>query len=106
MKKKLALLGILKMDKPILMLDEPFNGIDMEASVIIKLLLRKLKENGKTILVSSHILETLTNTCDYILYLDGKKIKKTYSRDELSQVDSDIFKEMEEETIKLINKAI
>jgi len=102
----LALLGILKLNKPIMLLDEPFNGVDLETSRIIKILLEKLRDKNKTIIVSSHIRETLTNTCDFIHYLENKQIKKTYEKDQLGQIDDDIFKTMEEKLTDLINKAI
>jgi ABC-2 type transport system ATP-binding protein len=106
MKKKLAILGVLKLDKPIILLDEPFNGIDIETGRIIKVLLEKLKQRNKTIIVSSHILETLTNTCDYIHYLENKKIKATYDKGSLKNIEQDIFKELEKRTSELIDKAI
>lgn len=106
MKKKLALLGLLKMDKPIILLDEPFNGVDMETAKIIKLLLKNLKAKNKTIIVTSHILETLTNMCDFIHHLENKKIKKTYEKVDLDKIDSEIFNLIEQRTVELINKAI
>ena len=75
MKKKLALLGILKQDKQIMILDEPFNGLDIETCRIIRSILLQLKERGKTIIVTSHIIETLTNLCDFIHLLEKGKIK-------------------------------
>ena len=75
MKKKLALVGILKQDKPIMILDEPFNGMDIEACRITRQILLKLKDRGKTIIITSHIIETLTNLCDYIHFLEKGKIK-------------------------------
>ena len=75
MKKKLALLGILKQDKPLMILDEPFNGLDIETCRIIRSILLRLKDKGKTIIITSHIIETLTNLCDYIHYLENGTIK-------------------------------
>jgi ABC-2 type transport system ATP-binding protein len=106
MKKKLALLGILKLDKPIIFLDEPFNGIDLETGRIIKALLERLKEKNKTIVLTSHILETLTHTCDFVHYLEDKKIKKVYEKEELQQLDKDIFKNIDERTAAILNNAI
>ena len=57
MKKKLALMGILSLNREILVLDEPFNGVDLETVHKIKSLLIKLKESNKTIIITSHILE-------------------------------------------------
>ncbi|MEI7661985.1 MAG: ATP-binding cassette domain-containing protein, partial [Bacteroidota bacterium] len=70
MKKKLAFFGVIRQDKPVMILDEPFNGLDIETCRIIRRILIKLKERGKTILITSHIIETLTNLCDYIHYLE------------------------------------
>ncbi len=106
MKKKLALLGILKLNKPVLLLDEPFNGLDLEAGRVIKVLLQKLKERNKTVIVSSHILETLTNSCDFVHHLENRKIKKTYGKDELAALERDLFREMEDRVDGLIEKAL
>lgn len=102
MKKKLALTGILKLDKPILLLDEPFNGIDMEAVRIIEKLLLRLKEKGKTIIVTSHILETLTAICDQIHILENKNIARSYRKNEFEGIAHDIFGEMDEKLKKLM----
>lgn len=103
MKKKLALTGILKMDKPILLLDEPFNGIDMEAVRIIQLLLVRLKEKGKTIIITSHILETLTSICDHIHILENKNITRNYRKSDFEKISQYLFGEMEEQLRNKIN---
>jgi ABC-2 type transport system ATP-binding protein len=104
MKKKLALLGILKQDKPLMILDEPFNGLDIEACRIIRMILLRLKEKNKTIIITSHIIETLTSLCDYIHYLENGRI--TYSKDKngFSDFERKVFEKIENENIKLINK--
>ncbi len=103
MKKKLALTGILKLDKPILLLDEPFNGIDMEAVRIIQLLLVRLKEKGKTIIITSHILETLTSICDHIHILENKNITRNYRKSDFEKISQYLFGEMEEQLRNKIN---
>jgi ABC-2 type transport system ATP-binding protein len=102
--KKLALLGILKQDKPLMILDEPFNGLDIEACRIIRMILLRLKEKNKTIIITSHIIETLTSLCDYIHYLENGRI--TYSKDKngFSDFERKVFEKIENENIKLINK--
>lgn len=79
MKKKLALMGVLKQDKPLMILDEPFDRIDIETGRIIRSILLRLKDKGKTILVTSHIIETLIDLCDSIHYIKEGKVQ--YSRD-------------------------
>ena len=78
MKKKLAISGILSLDRKVLLLDEPFNGLDLEAVSILQLALRKLRAAGKLVIVTSHILESLSPICDAIHLLQGGKICKSY----------------------------
>jgi len=102
MKKKLALLGMLKQDKPIIILDEPFNGLDIESCRIIRSILLKLKERGKIIIVTSHIIETLTNLCDYIHYLEKGQIKYSKTPTDFANFEQAIFKTIEEQHEDLI----
>jgi ABC-2 type transport system ATP-binding protein len=106
MKKKLALIGILKQDKPIMILDEPFNGLDIETCRIIRQILLKLKEHNKIIIITSHILETLTNLCDYIHYLENGKIKYSNNKSEFKEFERKIFAEIEDQNEDLINELI
>jgi ABC-2 type transport system ATP-binding protein len=77
MKKKLALTAILLLKNDVLILDEPFNGVDIHSNILITEIISKLKSLGKTILISSHIFSTLSETCDEIHVLkDGIFIKK------------------------------
>jgi ABC-2 type transport system ATP-binding protein len=77
MKKKLALLAILLQENECFILDEPFNGVDIQSNLIIAGLIHTLKDLGKTIIISSHIFSTLSDTCDEIHVLhNGEFIKK------------------------------
>ena len=104
MKKKLALLGILKQDKPLMILDEPFNGLDIETCRIIRMVLLRLKEKNKTIIITSHIIETLTNLCDTIHYLDNGKIKYSKDKQGFSEFEREVFEKIENENFELINE--
>ncbi|TXF91837.1 ABC transporter ATP-binding protein [Neolewinella aurantiaca] len=76
MQKKLALLGVLLQGNNCLILDEPFNGVDIQSNIIIAEIIRELRRLGKTVLISSHIYSTLTDTCDEIhLLRDGLFVK-------------------------------
>ena len=82
MKKKLALMAILLNDNQYFILDEPFNGVDIHSNIIIVEVVRKLKELGKTVIISSHIFSTLCETCDEIhLLQNGKFIKKVHQQE-------------------------
>ncbi len=106
MKKKLALLGIIKQNKPIIILDEPFNGLDVEMCRILHLILMQLKDKGKTIIISSHIIETLTNLCDYIYYLSNGAIKSICDKTNFADFETMLFKDIEKDNISLINKLV
>lgn len=94
MKKKLALTAILLQGNQYFILDEPFNGVDIEGNIIILEIIKQLKGLGKTLIISSHIFSTLNDICDEILLLkNGKFIRRVY-KDEfgnLEQEMKDIF---------------
>jgi ABC-2 type transport system ATP-binding protein len=104
MKKKLALMGILRQDKPVMILDEPFNGLDIETCRIIRQILLKLKEHKKTIIITSHIIETLTNLCDHIHYLENGKIKFSKGKEEFKEFEMEIFASIENKNELLIRE--
>ena len=106
MKKKLALLGTLKINKQIMIFDEPFNGLDIETSRVIRSVLLKFKDKGKTIMVTSHIIETLTNMCDYIHFLENGKIKYSVGKNEFKDFENEIFNSIEDKNRELINELI
>ena len=87
MKRKLSLLSILLLDKEIIILDEPFNGLDLQTSEIVHLIIQKLKKTGKTILVSSHILETIVRHADEVSFLEKGKILHSYSKNEFEELN-------------------
>jgi len=106
MKKKLAILGSLKQEKPVMILDEPFNGLDIETCRIIRSILLRLKEKGRTIIVTSHIIETLTNLCDHIHYLENGNINQSCDKNGFKEFEDEIFKEIEIKNEKLISELI
>ncbi len=70
MKKKLALMAILLQQNDIYILDEPYNGVDIQSNMLITALIQRLRDQGKIILISSHIFSTLRDTCDVLYTLD------------------------------------
>lgn len=80
MKKKLALLGTIGQQRPILLLDEPFNGVDFETVETIYIILDHLRKQGKTILLTSHVLPTLTEVCDHISWLKAGQIETSFEK--------------------------
>ena len=82
MKKKLALTAILLQENDVFILDEPFNGVDIQSNLIITEIIKKFKELEKTVIISSHIFSTLADTCDEIyLMKNGEIVQKVAQRD-------------------------
>ncbi len=82
MKKKLALTGLLVQKNDFFILDEPFNGVDLESNFLITEIILRLKALQKTVLVSSHIFATLENTCDIIHILEKGQISYPIPKEE------------------------
>lgn len=106
MKKKLSILAMLKEDKPLVVLDEPFNGLDLEACHVLQSLLLKLKSKGKTIIITSHVLQTLTSICDAIHFLEDGSIKYSREKSEFASFEKELVEYMNERSDTIINELI
>jgi ABC-2 type transport system ATP-binding protein len=91
MKKKLALLAVLVQDFTYLILDEPFNGLDLEANLLLKQILRQLRSRGTGILLTSHILGTLTEVADEATVLVGGLVQRRYQAAEFGTLEADLL---------------
>ena len=74
MKQRLALARVLLHDPKVLLLDEPTSGLDPRARIEVRELLKALKEMGKTILISSHILHELAHLCTRIGIIEAGRM--------------------------------
>jgi ABC-2 type transport system ATP-binding protein len=74
MKQRLCLAKTLVHDPPVLILDEPASGLDPRARIEVKALLKELRNMGKTILISSHILSELADCCTSIGIIERGKL--------------------------------
>ncbi len=93
MKKKLVFIGVLAQNKPVIILDEPFNGVDIESNEKIIQILEYLRKKGAIILLSSHIIHTLTDCCDKVSYLKNGQFSKTYTKEDFSDL-KELIKEL------------
>ncbi len=80
MKKKLALTAILLQGNDYFILDEPFNGVDIQSNIIITEIIHKLKVLDKIVIISSHIFSTLSDTCDEIHLLSSGHFIKSVQK--------------------------
>ena len=102
MKKKLALTALLLQKNQFYILDEPFSGVDFESNLIINQIIQKLKEAGKTILISSHILSSLTDICDEIHFLKNGKIDNSVEKSDFGKINQNLdFINIEEKLSQL-----
>ena len=90
MKKKLALTAILLQRNEYFILDEPFNGVDIESNILLTEIIHTLKKLGKTVIISSHIFSTLSDTCDEINLLSEGSIVKSVQREDFQSLETDI----------------
>ncbi len=74
MKQRVSLARALVHDPDLLIMDEPANGLDPRARIELRELVKILAENGKTILVSSHILSELAEMCTGVVILERGKL--------------------------------
>lgn len=91
MKQRLAIANAIMHNPEILVLDEPTNGLDPIGIAEVRELLKKFKESGISILISSHILSELENVADRISIIDfGKMIEEINMKEWKNKQNSDI----------------
>ena len=106
MRKKLALLALLVQQFNYLILDEPFNGLDLEANLLLKEILKRLRDRGTGILLTSHILGALTATCDEVSVLVGGRVQRHYAAAEFGTLEADLLDSLHREKLDLLAKLV
>jgi ABC-2 type transport system ATP-binding protein len=79
MQQRVSLARVLVHDPDLLLLDEPASGLDPRARIELMEILQELRQLGKTIFISSHILSELAELCDGVTILDRGTVKYTGS---------------------------
>lgn len=77
MRQRLGIAQAIMEDPELLILDEPFNGLDKHGVVDIRNIILELKQSGKTILLASHNEEDIRILCDEVYEMDGGVLRKT-----------------------------
>jgi ABC-2 type transport system ATP-binding protein len=86
MKQKVVIASALIHSPEVIFLDEPLNGLDSNAALLLKELLRNLSNQGVTVFYSSHILEVVEHLCDRVVIIDRGKIVADGSVNELKEM--------------------
>lgn len=74
MRQRLGIAAALLGDPPILIMDEPFNGMDPDGIIWMRRLLRSLAAEGRAILVSSHLMSELEDVADHVVVVGRGKV--------------------------------
>lgn len=99
MKQKLAIISALIHDPKLIIMDEPFVGLDPKASHLLKQLMREICQNGGAIFFSTHVLEVAEKLCDKIAIIKNGKLIQSGTVEEVKGNTSleDVFLELEAE---------
>lgn len=99
MKQKLAIISALIHDPRLIIMDEPFVGLDPKASHLLKDLMREICDKGGAIFFSTHVLEVAEKLCDKVAIIKGGKLIKSGTMEEVKGDTSleEVFLELEGE---------
>ncbi len=106
MKQRVSLARTLVHQPKVLILDEPANGLDPRARVQIRELLRILADNGKAILISSHILTELAEICDGVAFIEKGQLLDAGTITEISDRQTSIKAEAEIRLLRSDDQAV
>ena len=99
MKQKLAILSAWIHDPKLIIMDEPFVGLDPKASHLLKGMMREVCDGGGAIFFSTHVLEVAEKLCDKVAIIKAGKLIRSGTMEEVKGDDSleDVFLELEGE---------
>ena len=99
MKQKLAVISALIHTPKLIIMDEPFVGLDPKASHLLKQLMRQICDDGGAIFFSTHVLEVAEKLCDKVASIKGGKLMRSGTMDEVKGDTSleEVFLELEGE---------
>ena len=100
MKQKLAIISAWLHDPKLIIMDEPFVGLDPKAAHTLKGMMRELCDAGGAIFFSTHVLEAAEKLCDKVAIIKGGKLIRSGTMEEVKGDDSleEVFLELEEES--------
>jgi ABC-2 type transport system ATP-binding protein len=98
MKQKLAIISAWLHEPKLILMDEPFVGLDPKASHILKGMMREVCDAGGAIFFSTHVLEVAEKLCDKVAIIKGGRLIRSGTMDEVRGDDSleEVFLELED----------
>ena len=99
MKQKLAVIAAWLHSPKLIIMDEPFVGLDPKAAHLLKIMMRELCEEGGAIFFSTHVLEVAEKLCDKVAIIKEGRLIRSGTMEEVKGDDSleDVFLELEAE---------
>lgn len=99
MKQKLAVIAAWLHSPKLIIMDEPFVGLDPKAAHLLKIMMREVCEEGGAIFFSTHVLEVAEKLCDKVAIIKGGRLIRSGTMEEVKGDDSleDVFLELEAE---------
>ena len=99
MKQKLAIIAAWIHNPKLIIMDEPFVGLDPKAAHLLKGMMRAVCDNGGAIFFSTHVLEVAEKLCDKVAIIKGGKLIRSGTMEEVKGDDSleEVFLELEGE---------
>ena len=99
MKQKLAIIAAWLHDPRLIVMDEPFVGLDPKAAHTLKGMMRQVCDNGGAIFFSTHVLEVAEKLCDKVAIIKGGRLIRSGTMEEVKGYDSleEVFLELEED---------
>jgi len=99
MKQKLAIIAAWLHDPRLIVMDEPFVGLDPKAAHTLKGMMRQMCDNGGAIFFSTHVLEVAEKLCDKVAIIKGGRLIRSGTMEEVKGDDSleEVFLELEED---------
>ena len=100
MKQKLAIIAAWLHSPKLIIMDEPFVGLDPKASHLLKGMMREVCDEGGAIFFSTHVLEVAEKLCDKVAIIKGGRLIRSGTMEEVKGDDSleEVFLELEEES--------
>lgn len=98
MKQKLAIIAAWIHDPKLVIMDEPFVGLDPKAAHLLKVMMRELCDAGGAIFFSTHVLEVAEKLCDKVAIIKGGRLIRSGTMEEVKGDDSleEVFLELED----------
>ncbi|MBG9455435.1 ABC transporter [Lysinibacillus sphaericus] len=108
MKQKLAITGAIIHEPKLLILDEPFVGLDPKAVVVLKEIMKKMTAKGNAIFFSTHVLDVAEKLCNKVAMINRGKLVYSGTMDEIIQnqtLEEFFMKELKDESFSYSSKS-